>query len=179
MKNQILEKTEVLFWENSFSDLSMDEIAKNIGIKKASLYHYFTSKDEMFLEILNFSFQKYSNFLDELLDSSFQEKNSNFIEIIIKLIKFPYEQKNLFSIVLQKWYCKLDKIREFVIEKNLVINEKFENYFLPKFNINKNRLILLRSIIDDLWKKYCLINCTNSDDIRDIAEEIEKTILKY
>lgn len=179
MKNQILEKTEILFWENSFSDLSMDEIAKNIGIKKASLYHYFTSKDVMFLEILEFSFQKYNNFLDELLSSDIQDKNSNFKEKIIKLIKFPYEQKNLFSIVLQKWYCKLDKMREFVIEKNLIINQKFENYFLPKFNLNKNRLLILRSIIDDLWKKYCLINCTNSDDIRDIVEEIEKIILKH
>ena len=71
----------------------MDEVAKNLGIKKASLYHYFSSKEDMFLKILEYSFGKYRLFLLDVLTSDKLE------QIVSDLITFPYMEKNLFSIV--------------------------------------------------------------------------------
>jgi AcrR family transcriptional regulator len=63
MAKDIIQKIESLFWENTFSDVSMDEVALKLGMKKASLYYHFTSKEVMFMEVLNYSYEKYKKFI--------------------------------------------------------------------------------------------------------------------
>ena len=45
---QLLEVGTELFSKHSFEELSMAEIAREAGISKALLYHYFPSKEEFF-----------------------------------------------------------------------------------------------------------------------------------
>jgi AcrR family transcriptional regulator len=45
---QLLEVGTELFTEHSYEELSMARVAKEAGISKALLYHYFPSKDEFF-----------------------------------------------------------------------------------------------------------------------------------
>src|SRR4051812_30762021 len=47
-RSQLLEVGTELFSKNSFEELSMAEIAREAGISKALLYHYFPSKEEFF-----------------------------------------------------------------------------------------------------------------------------------
>lgn len=166
MNTNILQKTEELFWNNSFSDISMDEVAKNIWLKKASLYHHFNSKDDMFIQVLSYSYEKYIWYLNEIFELS------NIKEIIEKLIKLPYENKNLFAIVLQKWYCHDEKIKKIILSKTEQIDKLFEEKLWKKYSINPVRLILLRWIIDDFGKKNCIISCTSSKDMDIILNEI-------
>src|SRR5574343_472463 len=56
-KSEILRKIEDLFYAKSFSDLSMDEIALALEMKKASLYYHYPSKEAMFTEILYESYE--------------------------------------------------------------------------------------------------------------------------
>lgn len=121
MKTELLEKIEALFWENAFAELSMDDIGKNLGIKKSSLYYHFPSKDQMFLETIGYSFEKYLSFLDETLVSG------DLKEIVVSLINFPLKKKNLFAVVLQKGYCKNELVRGFILKSNLEITTKFKD----------------------------------------------------
>jgi len=59
MNTEILLHIEELFYSTAFSDLSMEEIAKGLNMKKASLYYHFPSKEEMFLRVLEYSYGKY------------------------------------------------------------------------------------------------------------------------
>ena len=70
MKTEILEKIEILFSENAFAEVSMDDVAKKLDMKKASLYYHFSSKEQMFIEVLEYSFGKYQTYLEELLAHS-------------------------------------------------------------------------------------------------------------
>ncbi|MFW9788617.1 MAG: TetR/AcrR family transcriptional regulator, partial [Candidatus Thorarchaeota archaeon] len=45
-KKQILESAYHLFIERGFSGSSMRDIAKNAGIKAASIYNHFENKDQ-------------------------------------------------------------------------------------------------------------------------------------
>src|SRR3954447_15961193 len=45
---QLLERGTKLFTKHSYDELSMAAIAREAGISKALLYHYFPSKDEYF-----------------------------------------------------------------------------------------------------------------------------------
>lgn len=95
-KSELLRTIEILFWENAFSDLTMDRIAEKLGIKKPSLYYHFSSKEAMFLEVLGQSFASYESFLKESLQIE------DIPLMIAKLILFPLESKNLFAIASQK-----------------------------------------------------------------------------
>ena len=46
---EIVESARTLFLENGYAGTSMAKVAMNVGIRKASLYHHFASKDELFI----------------------------------------------------------------------------------------------------------------------------------
>jgi AcrR family transcriptional regulator len=51
-RQQLLERGAELFTSHSYDELSMKEIAAEVGISKALLYHYFPSKQAFFEETL-------------------------------------------------------------------------------------------------------------------------------
>ena len=53
-KEKILDAAIDLFAQNGFDAVSMQDIAQTVGIKKASLYYYFVSKDQLLKEILEY-----------------------------------------------------------------------------------------------------------------------------
>lgn len=50
---QLLEVGRRLFLERSYDDLSMDEVAVLGGVSKGLLYHYFPTKREFYMAVLN------------------------------------------------------------------------------------------------------------------------------
>ncbi|MDQ3725441.1 MAG: TetR/AcrR family transcriptional regulator [Actinomycetota bacterium] len=52
-RRQLLEKGAELFTSHRYDELSMNKIAKEVGISKALLYHYFPSKQAYFEETLS------------------------------------------------------------------------------------------------------------------------------
>ena len=46
-KNEILDVAEQLFAEKGFDNASTNDIIKKIGIARGTLYHHFTSKEEI------------------------------------------------------------------------------------------------------------------------------------
>jgi AcrR family transcriptional regulator len=51
-RRQLLELSTELFARHSYAELSMADIAREAGISKALLYHYFPSKQELFVATL-------------------------------------------------------------------------------------------------------------------------------
>ncbi|HEY0526779.1 MAG TPA: TetR/AcrR family transcriptional regulator [Stellaceae bacterium] len=51
-RRRILAAAAQLFAEKPFNAVQVDEVAKSAGIGKATLYRYFPSKDELYLEVL-------------------------------------------------------------------------------------------------------------------------------
>ena len=50
-RREIVNTAAVLFDQEGYTNASMDELAQAVGIAKATLYHYFSSKDEILGEI--------------------------------------------------------------------------------------------------------------------------------
>jgi AcrR family transcriptional regulator len=51
-RTYILDAAEALFFERGFTRVTMEEIAKNVGLNKATLYLYFEDKDSLFFGIV-------------------------------------------------------------------------------------------------------------------------------
>jgi AcrR family transcriptional regulator len=52
-KERILLAAVILFAKRGYAAVSVRDIAKEVGIKASSLYYHYTSKDEIFADILN------------------------------------------------------------------------------------------------------------------------------
>jgi AcrR family transcriptional regulator len=105
-KSEILARIESLFFDRTFSDLSMEEIAVELGMKKASLYYHFESKEAMISEVLSASF---AHFREAFV---FAVENEPPDEMVRKIVTFSSNDRNLFSVILSKGACRLPRIRE-------------------------------------------------------------------
>lgn len=52
MKERILEETERLFWKYGVRSVTMEEIAKQLGISKKTIYQHFADKEQILYEVL-------------------------------------------------------------------------------------------------------------------------------
>lgn len=55
-KEHILKVSFGLFLQKSFKEVTMREIVEKTGMSKGAFYHYFNSKEQIFLEIINNAF---------------------------------------------------------------------------------------------------------------------------
>lgn len=168
MNVQILDKIEPLFWEKSFSEVSMDDAAKALWIKKASLYYHFESKEKMFLDVIRHSFDK--RIFD--LNEAFLEKDLK--KKLSRIIESPYMTRNLFSIVSQKWYCRIDSVRDEIQDRNREVFEIFHEHFSKNHSFSRERSALLDGLLNDLSKRYCTFGCSNPSEFSWILNEIIK-----
>lgn len=53
-KEHILKTAFSLFIQKSFKEVTMKEIVEKTGLSKGAFYHYFESKEQLFLEVIDF-----------------------------------------------------------------------------------------------------------------------------
>ncbi len=169
-KEALLEKIENLFYNKTFTNVSMQDIAQELDIKKASLYYHFPSKDELINQTVEYSFSKYKSFIEKISEEILEK----FIE---KFLYFPKKSKNLFSIINQNWYCDNKETKTDIRQKQEIIFNILDKKLKENHKFSTEKTFLLISLLDDLWKKRCLFwNCPIS--IEKLIEEIYKIFLE-
>ena len=82
-KDKIILKALQYFAENDYQSVSLNSIAKGIGITKGGIYHYFSSKDELFMECISTVFEKIGEF-----SMGAMSDNTELEEVLISLFSF-------------------------------------------------------------------------------------------
>src|SRR5262249_47640327 len=73
-KEAILQQARHLFATLGFAETSMDDIARANHMQKASLYHYFKSKQQVLQEMINLEGERWTNQLKHVISgTSFRE----------------------------------------------------------------------------------------------------------
>jgi AcrR family transcriptional regulator len=92
-KEKILESAIRMFAQKGKHGTKIDEIARDAGINKALVYYYFTSKDNLFFEILKTIFtEMYQNSLHKISEDISNGKNH--VDIISNSIRYSFESYN-------------------------------------------------------------------------------------
>lgn len=87
-RDELLQIATRLFMEKGYQATSMQDIAKEMGIQKPSLYHYITSKDDILREIVDITMNKLIESIEAIVFSEGNpvEKLERIIDSHLKLI---------------------------------------------------------------------------------------------
>jgi TetR/AcrR family transcriptional regulator, cholesterol catabolism regulator len=112
--DRILSESLRLFMKNGIRSISMDDIAKELGMSKKTIYQYVTNKTELVEMVLDFMREKESNVC---IDGDMTKMNA--IDILLAVSRNVSRQmKDLNPInayELQKYYPSI--YREFILKK--------------------------------------------------------------
>jgi AcrR family transcriptional regulator len=88
-KEKILETARVIFTRFGIKKSTMDEIAKKIRMGKSTLYHYFKSKEDIFLAVVKRESDTLKKNLQEVLEKkdSPKDKFRNYVKTRMKYLK--------------------------------------------------------------------------------------------
>ena len=101
-KIDIIDAAERLFFSKGYNNSTMDEVAKEAGFTKKTLYSYFTSKEEIYEKIMERGYLILNNLFLEALE---KEKDSSEILKIramgYSFLKFERDYSGYFKAVFE------------------------------------------------------------------------------
>lgn len=123
MKDKIIEKSNELFLNFGFKSVTMDEIAKSMGVSKKTIYKYFSNKTELVDAVTSFTFDIICEGIDKIcalkenpIDELFDIK-----QFVMSHLK---DEKSSPQYQLQKYYPKIYlslKHKQFEVMQDCVI----------------------------------------------------------
>ena len=138
-KKRIIDGALKVFNDVGIEKTTMDEIASESGFGKATLYYYFSSKDEVFVEIMEYGWEKlWEGIETKIIDELGPRKK--FISIVKEMARIVTENKIMYGFLftapnfiqdpkLQTWktyqkrlYAILQSIIEEGIKKKEFLN---------------------------------------------------------
>ena len=159
-KHQILDAAMHVFVRNGYSKTTMDDIVNHSGLSKGAIYHYYGSKKELFLSLID-HWENYF-FIDIInKDLSLSSSDDLLREIVMDVVYAFKHKKYVFLAELEFWslanhdidvrdktktlYIKLLHLFKNIIKKGIERNE-FKN-----IDIEIGSLSIMTSIQGIIW----------------------------
>ena len=95
-RKRILDGALEVFHKNGIEGSTMDEIANQAGFGKATLYYYFSSKEEVFCAIMEKGWKPLWENLEDTIHSEDSSNNELFIDTLCKVSNIILKDKNLY-----------------------------------------------------------------------------------
>jgi TetR/AcrR family transcriptional repressor of nem operon len=140
-RNDVLDNSIALFWQNGFSASSMQQVVKTTGLKPGSIYLAFGSKEGLFREALDRYAQRSIAQIRDVLNSgaSVGEGICRFLEERVQ----DSTKKNYRSCLLVKTQLELaaegNKLHEFASAKLGEIESLFQCYLEKEYSKSVSR----------------------------------------
>ena len=122
-REQILKIASELFSEKSYHDVTVDEIAGEVGVAKGTIYLYFPSKERLYLEILEDSFEA----IESLLEKEIAKGDSA-----------PLKLKKVLRLIFEFYQMNLDVLRILSRDETHLIREHFQ--FTERWRLRRIKL---------------------------------------
>lgn len=124
MRDRILDESSELFRKKGFDGTSMQDIAEAVGILKGSIYYYFSSKNEIFRDVLTKGIEPVIRSSEKIM-----EKNLPPTEKLKELLKnhLSYIMDHNFSLVI--FFREREKISIEDTDKYLDYRDRYEGIF--------------------------------------------------
>lgn len=149
-KNSIIKAAVKRFSKHGVSKTTLDEIARDLRIGKATIYHYFESKDDLYIETLNWEISLFINEIKTIFNNEEVLVKERFNNYYLLKKDLSNKYKLLYELIIRNLKEELleEEIKAYsslVVKENEVIQlivgslyrEKIENMnpHLPRFII--------------------------------------------
>jgi AcrR family transcriptional regulator len=141
-RQRILNTASGLFSEFGFSGVSMETIAKKLDITKPAIYYHFKNKKELYLEVLEKSFQGLIKAMNKQVSKAKSPE-----EIISQLVRgylnFSLKETNLIKCLILKIPKENSEITNYIIKLREKINKQLQTFLrgvfkkYPNFHLTK------------------------------------------
>ena len=101
-QEQILQAARQVFANQGFHNTRMSDIAQTAGVSQGTLYHYFRSKDELFLEVLNI-WNKQIQSIVEQLPAADMDVTDKFWMVNQLAVNFFETGEDLLPVLVEYW----------------------------------------------------------------------------
>ncbi len=129
-EKEILEAARNRFAHYGFSKVTMEEIASDVGMGKASLYYYFPTKEDLFKSVINKEQNLFAEEIEKLVCRKISAENK-LKKYVKKRLEFFQELVNLSTLNVNTF-----------VDLKLLFKELFEDF-------EKKELQLLQRILDE------------------------------
>lgn len=119
----ILESAQKLLQKFGFVKTTMSDIAKYAGKGKSTLYHYFTSKDEIFNEVIKMEMDELFLQVKNAVDVETNSKDKLKAYILIKINNLK-EQRNLYHFAIKPDNNSVSFSKDMVLLRNRYDNKE-------------------------------------------------------
>lgn len=147
IKDRILNSTRELLETNSFSDISLAEIAEHSGISKGTLYYHYKNKSEIFFDITDAYLNEQWNDFVKWTDN--KEKDTS----IPRLIKYVVERDIAESKLRTQLICEAqigdEATRQKLIKRYDEFHTLISNKIAERTNIPADFLTWLILLVSD------------------------------
>ncbi len=176
IRTKILEKVEEKFFANGFKNVNLDEIAKELGISKRTIYEHFASKTELIEQMLIDKHNRFNKSMDDKFQKILNDKDlwiSDEFRIIWKNIA---DHSSYFTPIVVE---DIKRYANNVFTKCPHFGQDHENIFNKIFDIglqrgfvkpNINRTILFRIM------KNSFMNILNYETMKTLPFTAEEVI---
>jgi AcrR family transcriptional regulator len=110
-KEEIINVAANLFSQKSYHDVTMDQIAEQVGVAKGTIYLYFDSKENLYLEILEDTYEE----IESILEKEIAKDDSA-----------PKKLKKMLRLIFTFYLQHLDVLRILSRDETHLIREHFE-----------------------------------------------------
>ncbi len=128
-KEEIMKAAAVLFSQKSYHDVTVDQIAEQVGVAKGTIYLYFESKENLYLGILEHTHETIESILVKEI-----EKND----------PAPQKLKKVLTLIFQFYFQNRDVLRILTRDETRLIREHFD--FTERWR--HRRIKLYRKILE-------------------------------
>lgn len=169
-KQQILEVARGLFSDRSYLGVSMNDIAARLGMTKAGLYHHFSGKTELYLNVLE-------DVLSELRERLTAAQTADTYDeqlrhMVTDYLEFGMRERNLLNALVMRLSPVENDLREFITASRDEIVGLFRPVIDGIFATSQVRdeidgglaATMLTAMMDGLVLEHSLLETTLSPD---------------
>lgn len=177
-KNQILAAAKQVFGRFGFNKTTLDDVANAVGMKKASLYYYYASKEELFKDVIK---SETDELVAELEKNVFDKNNvhdqlNTYINTRLAYLQKMINIHNLtvnsileFRPISELLYREFfDKQIQIVVK---IISDGIKNGELKNVNADRTANIFLTAIESIATKVLCKSKATNEINYKSIEDD--------
>ncbi len=150
-RERIVEAAKKVFSKYGYNKSTLEDIGKIVGMKKNSLYHYFSNKEELFAFIIDREANAYFQFIDEEVEKG--KTSEEKIKIVVKDgIKFSRKRLNLYNATVAaraEIFTIIENFHADFVNKQVdIITKLLQRGIKNKEFAKHNYKILAKDIID-------------------------------